>query len=97
MPIKVIVEFQARPGMRDGLLSTLEAITAEHGPRMTGYLGSQRYTVADKPDMLVEIAEWESVEARLRHLEAAVATDAFAPLMPLMSAPLRVTVLQPVI
>ena len=96
MPIKVIVEFQAKPGMRDKLLSTLEGIVAEHGPRMTGWLCSTRYTVADQPDTLVEIAEWESVDARKRHIDEAMATNAFAPLIPLVAAPFRVTVIQPV-
>ena len=96
MPIKVIVEFQARPGMRDELLRTLEGIVAEHGPRMAGYLGSTRYAVAGQPDMLVEIAEWASAEARERHLEEARATHAFDPLMPLIGAPIRATVIQPV-
>jgi len=96
MAIKVIIELQAKPGMRDELLRTLGGIIAEHGPRMTGYLGSTRYTVVDQPDMLVEIAEWESVETRNKHIDEAMATQAFAPLMPLMGAPFRVTVMEPV-
>jgi quinol monooxygenase YgiN len=96
MSIKVIVEFQAKPKMRDELLSTLEGLIREHGPRMPGYLGSTRYTVTDQPDMLVEIAEWESAETRNKHIEEARATNAFAALMPLLAAPIRATVIEPV-
>lgn len=94
MPIKVIVEFQAKPGMRDQLLSTLQAIVQEHGAGLKGYLGSTRYAVVDQPDALVEVAEWESVAARNAHLEHARTTNAFAPLLPLMGAPFRATVLE---
>lgn len=96
MPIKVIVELQAKPGTRDELLRTLRGIIAEHEPRMKGWLGSTQHTVVGQPDTLIEIAEWESIDARAQHLEDASATNAFAPLMPLLTAAIRVTVLEPV-
>jgi quinol monooxygenase YgiN len=95
MPIKVIVEFQAKPGRRAALHSTHEALIAKHGAGMPGYLGSARYEVVDQPDMLVEIAEWESVETRQAHLDEAKATGAFAPLIELLGAPFRATVVRP--
>jgi quinol monooxygenase YgiN len=62
--IKVIVEFQAKPGRRAALMSLLESVVAEHGPEQRGFLGSTRYVVLDNPNILVEIADWESAEAR---------------------------------
>ena len=64
MPIKVIVELRAKPGRRTELKSVLESMIATQGPRQHGFLGSTRYEVLDDADLLVEIADWESAEAR---------------------------------
>jgi quinol monooxygenase YgiN len=72
--IKVIVELQAEPGRRDELQRVLETIVSNEGPSQRGFLGSTRYEVLDNPDMLIEIAEWESAEARAAHMEEAAAT-----------------------
>jgi quinol monooxygenase YgiN len=45
------------------------------------------------PDVLVEIADWESAEARDAHMKEAAATGAYAPLLELLAAPFRVTVI----
>jgi len=94
MSIKVIVEFRAKPGKRAELESTLEAIIEKHGTGLSGYLGSVRYEVVDNPDLLVEIADWESIEARNAHIEQAMAIGAFAPLMDLMGGPFKATVIR---
>lgn len=94
MTIKVIVELQARPGRRAELESLLESMVAELGPSQRGFLGSTRYEVLDDPDMLVEIAEWESAEARVAHMEESAATGAYAPLLEMLAAPFRVTVIR---
>ena len=94
MGIKVIVEFTAKPGQRAELRRVLEDIIAKHGVTMRGYLGSTRYEVVDQPDMLVELAEWESVETRNEHMKAAMESGVFAPLTDLMGAPFRVTVIR---
>lgn len=94
MAIKVIVEFTAKPGKRAELRSVLEDIIAKVGKGMPGYLGSTRYEVIDQPDLLVELAEWESVEARNVHMKAAMESGTFAPLTDLMGAPFRVTVIR---
>ncbi|MCA9590542.1 MAG: antibiotic biosynthesis monooxygenase [Myxococcales bacterium] len=94
MGIKVIVEITAKPGKRAELHGLLEGIIAKHGVGMPGYLGSTRYEVVDQPDVLVELAEWESVEARNEHMKAAMESGVFAPLMDLMGAPFRVTVIR---
>ena len=95
MAIKVIVELQANPGGRDELAALLERIVERAGPSLSGFLGSTRYEVPDNPDMLVEIAEWESAEARLAHMEEAAATGAYAPLLEMLAAPFRATVIRP--
>jgi len=71
VPIKVIVELQAKPGRRDELKGLLESMVATNGPSQRGFLGSTRYEVLDNPDMLIEIAEWESTEARVAHMQEA--------------------------
>jgi quinol monooxygenase YgiN len=92
--IKVIVELKAGPGRRDELKRLLENLVATQGPEQRGFLGSTRYEVLDDPDMLVEIADWESAEARMEHMEEAAATGAYAPLAELLAAPFRVTVIR---
>ena len=94
MAIKVIVELQARPGRRAELKSLIEGIVAKHGPSQHGFLGSTRYEVLDNPDMLIEIADWESAEARVAHLKESAATGAYAPLVELLAAPFKATVVR---
>ena len=94
MPIKVIVELQAKPGKRAELKSLLESIVAQQGPGQSGFLGSTRYEVLDNPDILVEIADWESAEARVAHMQEAAATGVYAPVFELLAAPFRVTVIR---
>jgi quinol monooxygenase YgiN len=92
--IKVIVELQARPGMRGELLSLIERVVAEQGSTQRGFLGSTRYEVLDDPDTLIEIAEWESAEARAAHMKEAAATGAYEPLLEMLAAPFRATVIR---
>jgi quinol monooxygenase YgiN len=92
--IKVIVELQAKPGMRAKLKSLLDSLVAEHGPGQPGFLGSARYEVLDNPDMLIEIADWESAEARAAHMEQSAASGAYAPLIEMLAAPFRATVIR---
>jgi quinol monooxygenase YgiN len=93
MAIKVIIEMQARPGERDDLKRLLDDIVAAEGRGIREFLGSTLYEVIDDPDLLVEIAEWESIEARMAHLQDAMA--AVEPLMQHMAAPFRVMVISP--
>lgn len=74
MPIKVIVELRAKPGRRAELKRLLETMIATHRPGQHGFLGSTRYEVLDDADLLVEIADWESAEARTAHMRQAAAT-----------------------
>ena len=94
MAIKVIIELQAKSGRRAELKSLIESIVAEHGPGQHGFLGSTRYEVLDNPDMLVEIADWESAEARVAHMQESAASGAYAPLLEMLAAPFRATVIR---
>jgi quinol monooxygenase YgiN len=93
MAIKVIVELQAKPGRRDELKSVLESLIAAQGSGQDGFLGSTRYGLLDDPDVLVEIADWVSAEARDAHMKEAAITGAYAPLLELLAAPFRATVI----
>ena len=93
MAVRVIVHLQAKPGMRDDLKRLLENLIATHGSSNTSFLGSTRYGLLENPDMLVEIADWKSAEARDAHMREAAATGAYAPLLELLAAPFRVMVL----
>jgi len=92
--IKVIVELQAKPGRRDELERVLESMIATEGPSQHGFLGSTQYEVLEDPDVLVEIADWESAEARTAHMEESAASGAYTPLIEMLAAPFRATVLQ---
>jgi quinol monooxygenase YgiN len=92
--IKVIVELQAKPGRRAALMTLLESVVAEYGPDQPGFLGSTRYAVLDNPDIVVEIADWESAEARAEALQKVMASGAYAPLGELLAAPFRATVIR---
>jgi hypothetical protein len=69
-------------------------MVAELGPSQRGFLGSTRYEVLDNPDMLIEIAEWKSAEARVAHMEESAAAGAYAPLLEMLAAPFRATVIR---
>jgi len=94
MAIKVIVELQAKPGRRAELTSLIEGIVAEHGPSQLGFLGSTRYEVLDNPDMMIEIAEWESAEARMAHMQESAAAAVYAPVLEMLAVPFRATVIR---
>jgi len=91
--IRVIVELHAKPGRRDELRGLLENIIATEGPSQHGFLASSRYEVLGDPDVLVEIADWESAEARDAHMHEAAAAGTYAPLLELLAAPFRATVI----
>jgi quinol monooxygenase YgiN len=93
MAIKVIVELRAKPGKRAELQNLMESLVAK-GAGQSGFLGSTRYEALDDPDVLVEIADWESAEARAAHMKQAAATGAYAPLVELLAAPFRASVIR---
>jgi quinol monooxygenase YgiN len=94
MAIKVIVELQAKPGKRTELKNLLKSVAATLGPGEPGFLGSTRYEVLDNPDIVIEIADWESAEVRAAAMQQAMASGAYAPLSELLAAPFRATVIR---
>jgi quinol monooxygenase YgiN len=94
MAIKVIVELQARPGQRAELKNLLESVAERLGPGAPGYLGATCYEVLGNPDIVVEIAEWESAEVRAAAMQQAMESGAYAPLGELLAAPFRATVIR---
>jgi quinol monooxygenase YgiN len=92
--IRVIVEMQAQPGHRDELRRSFERMLAQQAPHLEGFLGSARFEVVGQPDVLVEIAEWASAEARDAHTKEAAAAGTYGPLFSQLAAPARVTVLR---
>ena len=94
MAIKAIIELQAHPGKRDELKAFIENLVVTHGPGGPGFIRSTRYEVLGNPDRLIEIAEWESAEAREAHMKAAAATGIYAPLKELLAEPFRVTIIK---
>ena len=91
MAIKVVVEFQAKPGARAELMSLLASISATHQPTTPGFFGSTVYEVLDSPDGVIEIAEWESAEAQAAAVEQAAAAGVYARVVELVAAPFKAT------
>lgn len=89
MAIRVIVEFQARPGARAELASVLEYIMATLGPGNPGFLGSTIYEVLDNPDARLEIAEWDSADAQSAVVRHAMESGVYDPVFELVDAPLK--------
>jgi quinol monooxygenase YgiN len=93
MAVMVIVELKARPGRRDELRSRIEQLAARDRP--SDYHGSRYFESVDDPDLLIDIAEWESPEARATHMEQAMAAGAYGPVLELVAGPFRATVIRP--
>jgi quinol monooxygenase YgiN len=92
MGVKVIVELKAKPGRRDELRSLIEQLAT--GDRPSGYYGSTYYESLDDPDLLIDIADWESREARTTHLAKAMAVGTYGPALELLAGPFRATVIR---
>lgn len=56
-----------------------------------GFLGMTRYEVLDDPDRLIEIAQWDSPEARADWLADAVGSGALNRVMEALASPFRAT------
>ena len=62
--------------------------------RPSGYHGSTYYESPDDPDLLIDIADWESPEARTTHLAEAMAAGAYGSVLELLAGPFRATVIR---
>jgi quinol monooxygenase YgiN len=95
MAVKAISEFTIQPGRRDEFVDLFETLVSHHVEAMRA-AGCHRTTlngVVDDPDKAVEIADWDSAEARDRMLQTE-AMSAFAPLFELVAAPPTATVIK---
>jgi len=88
MAIKTIIELQAKPGKRDELVKAMDNVLVSM-KEAKGFLGMNRYEVIDNPDSLIEIAEWESPEARQTWLEQSMVTGSLNNLMGKLGVPFK--------
>jgi quinol monooxygenase YgiN len=97
MSVKVIVELKAKPGKRDELKNLLRMLIADLGPALkeNGSLGSTLYEVVDDPDTLIEVADWETAEARAAVMHDPATAEALAPALELLAEPFQATIVQP--
>ncbi len=96
MSIKVIVELRAASGRREELKKELQRLLGDLGPVLQekGALGGSFYEVVDDPDVLVEIADWESAAARDAVMSDPRTAEVMAPVFALLDGPFRATVVQ---
>jgi heme-degrading monooxygenase HmoA len=90
MPIKTIIELQSKPGKRSELVKIMDGVVATMRD-VPGFQGIARYEVLDDPDGLIEVAEWESPEARQTWLGRVMESGDLAPLMEILGAPFKAT------
>ena len=88
MTIKTIIELQAKSGKRDDLVKAMDNVLASM-KAAEGFLGMTRYEVIDNKDSLIEIAEWESAEARQTWLEQSMVTGSLDNLMGTLGVPFK--------
>ena len=88
MAIKTIIELQAKPGERDQLVKAMDNVLSSM-KEAKGFIGINRYEVIDNPDSLIEIAEWESPEARQIWLEQSMVTGSLSNLMGTLGVPFK--------
>ena len=90
MAIKTIIELQAKAGKRDELVRAMDRVIVTMRD-VPGFLGITRYEVLEDPDRLVEIAEWESPEARQAWIDRSMESGDLGPLMEILGAPFKAT------
>jgi len=96
MAVRAISEFAVQPGRRDEFLRLFESLVAQHSEDLhaAGCHSTSLYVVVDDPDRAVEIADWDSADARER-LQRSELMGVFAPLFELVAAPPIATVIEP--
>ena len=88
MAIKTIIELQAKPGERDELIKAMDDVLASM-KNARGFLSVTRYEIIDNPDSLIEIAEWDSPQARQIWLEQSMQTGALNRLTFTLGSPFK--------
>jgi hypothetical protein len=74
------------------LRSLIEQVAIRDRP--SGYHGSTYYESIDDPDLLIDIADWESPESRTTHLAKAMSAGDYGPVLELLAGPFRATVIR---
>jgi quinol monooxygenase YgiN len=94
--IKAITEFTIQSGRRDEFVSLFESLVAQNMStvRDAGCSGTTLWPVVDDPDKAVEIADWESGQARDAAMQSG-AFGVFAPMFELLAGPVSATVVEP--
>jgi len=88
MPIKTIIELQARPGHRDDLTKAMNDVLDDM-KNAPGFIDMKRYEVIDNQDSLIEITEWESPEARQTWLQQSMESGVLSRLMGTLGMPFK--------
>jgi quinol monooxygenase YgiN len=96
MPIRSISVFKVQQGRRDEFIELFESLVAQHMAivHAASCSAATLYTVVDDPDNAVEIADWESADAR-HAAQTKEGRSVFAPLFELVAAPPSATLLEP--
>jgi quinol monooxygenase YgiN len=91
MTVRFIVEMKAKPGQRDELRRLLDKLLTEVGPGLKerGWLGSTLHEALDDPEVLVEIADWESAEGHQAVMGDPATADALGPVLDLLASPFK--------
>lgn len=92
MAIKSITEFTIQPGRRDEFARLFESLVAQSLStlRDAGCSEATLWAVVDDPDKAVEIADWESGQARDAAMQSG-AFGVFAPMFELLAGPVSAT------
>ncbi len=96
MSIKTIIELHAQPGGRDEIVDLVSEISASMH-EVPGFIGLTRYEVLDDPDMIIEIGEWQTPEARTQWIAKATESGILAPLVAALASPSRATIIRPLL
>lgn len=94
MAITVIVELRTKPGRREDLARAVGSFAEKPGAVPPGMLGVNLYGMVDDPDVLVEISDWESVEAHDAAMQQAAGDPDFAAITDILAAPFKQAVVR---
>ena len=95
MAVRSITEFTIQPGRRDEFARLFESLVAQNLStlRDAGCSEATLWAVVDDPDKAVEIADWESGQARDAAMQSG-AFGVFAPMFELLAGPVSATVVE---
>lgn len=88
MTIKTIIELQAKPGKRYEMVKIMDEVIATM-QAVSGFQGISRFEVIDNLDKLIEIAEWESPDARQKWVDQSMQSGVLDRLMGILGVAFR--------